>query len=77
MTNNKQITIFEGRKIRRLWDEKQEKWYFSVIDVVSVLTEQDNFKKAKSYWTTLKSRLKQEGSELVTKCDQLKICAII
>ena len=73
MTNNKQITIFEGKKIRRLWDEKQEKWYFSVIDIISVLTGQDNFKKAKSYWTTLKSRLKQEGSELVTKCDQLKL----
>ena len=73
MTNNKQITIFEGKKIRRLWDEKQEKWYFSVIDIISVLTEQDNFKKAQSYWTTLKSRLKREGSELVTKRDQLKL----
>jgi len=73
MTNNKQITIFEGKKIRRLWDEKQEKWYFSVIDIISVLTEQDNFKKAQSYWTTLKSRLKWEGNESVTKCDKLKL----
>ncbi|MFH1958316.1 MAG: hypothetical protein ABIJ15_07575 [bacterium] len=71
--NNKQITIFEGQKIRRLWDEKKEKWYFSIIDIISILTEQPDFKKAKSYWTTLKSRLKQEGSELVTKCDQLKL----
>ncbi len=72
MTNNKQITVFEGKKIRRLWNEKQEKWYFSVIDIISVLTEQDNFKKAQSYWTTLKSRLKLEGNESVTKCDKLK-----
>ena len=48
-------------------------WYFSVIDIISALTEQANFKKAKSYWSTLKNRLKQEGSELVTKCDQLKM----
>ena len=71
--DNKQITIFEGQKIRRVWDEKKEKWYFSVIDIISILTEQVDFKKAKSYWTTLKSRLKQEGSKLVTKCDQLKL----
>jgi len=71
--NKKQLAIFEGRKIRRLWDEEKEKWYFSVIDIISILTEQPDFKKSKSYWTTLKSRLKQEGSELVTKCDQLKL----
>lgn len=72
-TNNKQIAIFKGQKIRRLWDEKKEKWYFSVIDIIAVLIEQADFKKAKSYWTTLKSRLKQEGSQLVTFCDQLKL----
>jgi len=72
-TNNKQITIFEGQKIRRLWDDKKEKWYFSVIDIMAVLTEQPDFKKAQSYWTTLKSRLKQEGNESVTKCDKLKL----
>ncbi|MDO9399799.1 MAG: BRO family protein [bacterium] len=73
MTNDKQITIFEGQKIRRIYDEKNEKWYFSVIDIVAVLTEQLDFKKAQSYWTTLKSRLKQEGNESVTKCDKLKM----
>ena len=72
-TNNKAIVIFEDKPVRRLWSEKEEKWYFSVIDIISVLTEQVDFKKAKSYWTTLKSRLKQEGSQLVTKCDQLKM----
>lgn len=67
------LAIFEGRKIRRSWDEKAEKWYFSVVDIVAVLTEQPDFKKAQSYWTTLKSRLKQEGNESVTKCDKLKL----
>ncbi len=70
---SKKIAIFEGRKIRRIWDEKNEKWYFSIIDIVAVLTEQVDFKKAKSYWSTLKDRLKKEGSQLVTKCDQLKM----
>ena len=71
--NKKQIAIFEGRQIRRIWDEKQEKWFFSVIDIVAILTNQTNFKKAQSYWTTLKNRLKKEGSQSVTKCDKLKL----
>ncbi|MFA6106613.1 MAG: hypothetical protein WC745_02960 [Patescibacteria group bacterium] len=70
---SKQVAFFEGRSIRRIWDGKKEKWYFSVIDVISALTEQIDFKKAQSYWTTLKSRLKQEGNESVTKCDKLKM----
>jgi len=74
--NNKQIAIFKGQKIRRLWDEKKEKWYFSIIDIIAILTEQTDHKKAKTYWTTLKNRLKNEGSEVVTKCDQLKMMAI-
>jgi hypothetical protein len=73
MTINQSLAIFENFKIRRQYDEKTETWYFSVIDIVAALTEQPDFKKAKSYWTTLKGRLKQEGSELVTKCDQLKL----
>ncbi len=73
--NNKQITIFEGQKIRRIWDEKKEKWYFSVIDIIAILTEQVDYKNAKTYWTTLKNRLKNEGSEVVTNCDQLKMLA--
>ena len=67
------LSIFEGKKIRRKWDAKGEKWWFSVIDIIAVLTEQLDFKKAQSYWTTLKSRLKQEGNESVTKCDKLKL----
>lgn len=73
MTINQSLAIFENFKIRRQYDEKTETWYFSVIDIVAALTEQPDFKKAKSYWTTLKGRLKKEGSELVTKCDQLKL----
>lgn len=67
--------MFEDRKIRRQWDERQEKWYFSVIDIVAALTEQSNYNRAKTYWTTLKNRLKNEGSEVVTKCDRLKMLA--
>ena len=66
---------FENFKIRRAWDKEKELWFFSVIDIVAVLTEQKDYKKAKTYWTTLKNRLKNEGSELVTNCDQLKMLA--
>lgn len=67
------LTIFEDYNIRRLYDEENEKWYFSVVDIVQVLIQQRDHKKAKSYWTTLKGRLKEEGSQVVTKCDQLKL----
>ena len=69
----KNLTIFENFKIRRHYDEKTENWYFSVIDIVAALTDQHNYKKAQSYWTTLKSRLKKEGSQVVTDCDKLKL----
>jgi hypothetical protein len=71
--NQTSLAIFENFKIRRHYDEKTETWYFSVIDIIAVLTEQLDFKKAQSYWTTLKSRLKREGNESVTKCDKLKL----
>lgn len=69
---NKKIAIFEGKKIRRIWDEKKEKWYFSVVDVVAVLSESQN---ARKYWNKLAERLRNEGSEVVTKCHQLKLMA--
>lgn len=72
---NTDLAIFEDYNIRRHFDEKNEKWYFSVTDIMAALTNQKDFKKAQSYWTTLKSRLKKEGNESVTKCDKLKLIA--
>ena len=66
------ITIFEGKKIRRHWDEKNEKWWFSVTDIVSVLTRSVD---PLAYWRKLKQRLNEEGSETVTKCHGLKMLA--
>lgn len=71
----KKISIFEGRNIRREWNEREEKWYFSVVDVVAALTEQVDFQTARNYWKVLKNRLNSEGSETVTKCNRLKIIA--
>jgi DNA-damage-inducible protein D len=70
-----ELAVFNGTKIRRVWDEKKEKWYFSVVDIVGVLIGQPDHKRAQSYWTTLKNRLKSEGSQIVTNCDQLKMFA--
>ena len=64
------IKIFENKKVRTLWDSEQEKWYFSIVDTVEVLTESPNPRK---YWSVLKTRLKQEGSKLATNCSQLKM----
>ena len=69
------FAIFQGNKIRRLWNEKEEKWYFSVVDVVAVLTDQSDFTTARKYWNKLAERLRIEGSEVVTKCHQLKMLA--
>ncbi len=71
--NQNSLAIFETYKIRRRYDEKTETWYFSVIDIVAALIEQTDFKKAQSYWTTLKNRLRKEGNQSVTKCDRLKL----
>lgn len=68
--NNKIVTIFEGSQIRRHWDAEKELWYFSVIDVVRVLTDSTD---ARKYWNKLAQRLREEGSESVTKCHQLKM----
>ncbi len=75
MKNSKKLLIFENFSIRRDWNAKKEKWYFSVIDIVAVLTDQKYYKKAQSYWTTLKNRLRKEGSQIVTNCDKLKLLA--
>ncbi len=70
---NTALAIFENFKIRRHYDEKAETWFFSVIDIMAALIDQPDFKKAQSYWSTLKNRLRKEGNESVTKCDKLKL----
>lgn len=67
---NTKIKLFEEKKVRTHWDNAQEKWYFSIVDVISILTESKNSRK---YWSVLKTRLKKEGSELATNCSQLKM----
>jgi hypothetical protein len=62
---NKLIILFDDQPVRRIWDEKQEKWYFSVVDVVAVLTNQKEYQLARNYWKVLKNRLKWKVSELV------------
>ncbi len=73
MKNN--LAIFEGYKIRRLYDEETETWFFSVVDIIQVLIQQPDFHAARKYWNKLKERLKNEGSETVTNCHQLKMVA--
>ncbi len=63
------IKLFEQKKVRSIWDEQKETWYFSIVDVVGILTESPN---ARKYWSVLKTRLKTEGSQLTTNCSQLK-----
>lgn len=75
MTENDKLQMFEDRPIRTAWDETQEKWYFSIVDVVTVLTESGDYNTGRKYWNKLKQRLKAEGSELVTNCHQLKMKA--
>jgi hypothetical protein len=70
MTKETAIKLFNERQIRTHWDDEQEKWYFSIVDVVGVLSESEN---PNNYWKVLKNRLKKEGSELVTNCNQLKM----
>ena len=70
------IWLFENRRIRSHWDSEQEKWYFSIVDVIAVLTDQTDYQAARNYWKVLKNRLKKEGNETVTNCNQLKMPAI-
>jgi hypothetical protein len=66
------IKLFEDKRVRAFWDEDQEKWFFSIIDVVGILSDSENSRK---YWSVLKTRLKAEGSQLATNCSQLKMKA--
>ena len=75
MTTKQAIQLFEERKVRTVWDDEHEKWYFSIVDVVAVLTEQTDLLKARKYWNKLKQRLLEEGNQTVTNCHQLKMPA--
>ena len=70
------IKIFESKQVRTLWDAQKEDWWFSVVDICAILTEQPTQRNASTYWAVLKSRLKEEGAnELLTNCKQLKMTA--
>ena len=75
MTKHQIPKLFEDRKIRTVWDDQEEKWYFSIVDVVGVLTYQPDIEHARNYWKVLKHRLKKEGNESVTNCNRLKLRA--
>ena len=66
------VRLFEERKVRSVWDDQNEKWYFSIVDVVAILTDSPNLQ---TYWRVLKKRLKDEGNETVTNCNGLKLQA--
>ena len=73
MEDNFAIQLFEGKKVRIVWDEEQEKYWFSVVDIVQVLTSSSDYQQARKYWKVLKGRLIKEGNESVTNCYQLKL----
>jgi hypothetical protein len=72
---NDKIQLFESKRIRSVWDEEAEKWWFSVLDIIAILTDQPDYKKVRNYWKWLKNKLAEEGSELVSITNQLKIPA--
>lgn len=75
MTKKEAIQLFEDRKVRTLWDTDKEQWYFSIVDVIAVLTDQNDYQGARNYWKVLKFRLLKEGNVTVTNCNQLKLLA--
>lgn len=75
MTKYNQMKLFEEKKVRAVYDDVEEKWYFSIVDVCGVLTESKDYQTARKYWNKLKQRLKEEGNETVTNCHQLKLQA--
>jgi hypothetical protein len=72
---DKNLAVFENFKIRRIFNEEKEIWYFSVVDIIQVLTEQSDYQKARNYWNKLNERLRKEGNESVTNCQRLKLQA--
>ena len=75
MSDLEKIQLFENKKVRTAWDEEKQEWFFSIVDVCGILTDQPTHERARNYWKVLKNRLKKEGSEVVTKCNRLKLIA--
>jgi hypothetical protein len=75
MTKETAIKLFEQKEVRSIWSDDDEKWYFSIIDIISILTDQPTHQGARNYWKVLKSRLVKEGNETVTNCNRLKLLA--
>ena len=75
MNQKQSIQLFQDSKVRTVWDEEQEKWYFSVVDVVGLLVDSVDYQTARNYWKVLKHRLLKEGNEMVTSCNRLKLLA--
>ena len=73
MVKKESLKLFENKKVRTVWDSEQEEWFFSIVDVCAVLTDQPDYDHAKNYWKVLKHRMVKEGNELVTNCNQLKL----
>ncbi len=76
MDKSNKIKLFQDQKVRTYWDEEREKWYFSIIDIVSILMEHKNYQIARNYWKVLKHRLTKEGNQTVTICNRLKMRAL-
>ena len=75
MTKQNAIKVFEEKKVRTVWDSDKEEWYFSIVDVIEILTEQPNHQGARNYWKVLKNRMSNEGNDTVTNCNRLKLPA--
>lgn len=75
MSDIAKIQLFENKKVRTAWDEEKQEWFFSIVDVCGILTDQPTHERARNYWKVLKNRLEKEGSEVVTNCNRLKLIA--
>jgi prophage antirepressor-like protein len=75
MTKETSIKVFEHKQVRSIWNEENEKWYFSIIDIIEILTDQSSHQGARNYWKVLKNRLLKDGNETVTNCNRLKLQA--
>ena len=75
MNSKISIRFYKDREVRAVWDEEQNKWWFSVLDIISVVNGQDDYAKTRNYWKYLKTKLKKEGNELVSATNQLKLQA--